>query len=94
MLARILRRCLNIKPPYNQHRMSAECLMGIAQQKGQLKQCWFNVGSASQMVAQHWVKVYSQIHIHQPGLLNFADFSVDSQPIFIKFYTNYFPFMS
>ena len=26
--------------------------------------------------------------------MNFADFSVKSQPIFIKFYTHYFPFMS
>ena len=25
-----------------------------------------------------------------PGLLNFADFSVNSRPIFMKFYTHYF----
>ena len=26
--------------------------------------------------------------------MNFADFSVNSQPIFMTFYTHYFPFMS
>ena len=31
---------------------------------------------------------------HSPWWMNFADFSVNSQSIFMKFYTHYFPFMS
>ena len=38
----------------------------------------------------------SEIHNknYQPGLLNFTDFSVNSQPIFMTYHTHYFPFMS
>ena len=32
--------------------------------------------------------------IHRTWWMNFADYSVNSQSIFIKFYTHYFPFMS
>ena len=31
---------------------------------------------------------------HSPWWMNFADYSVNSQSIFMKVYTHYFPFMS
>ena len=56
--------------------------------------CFYNPKTANSMHTFYFIFFSNSEDPGRPGLLNFADLSVNSQPIFMKFYTHYFPFMS